>query len=76
MTYAHTVQPRRGLFFSGLFANYLEMKADIFRRKLVAQTARHLEKLTDSQLNDIGIPREEINQRAYEIIYHGEPYRR
>lgn len=75
MTYAHTARPQGGLFFSGLFANYAETKVETFRRRLVAKTARELESLTDAQLKDIGIAREDIHQRAYQSVYNGVPYR-
>lgn len=75
MGYAQTVSPQKGLFF-GMFSNYAEARVEHFRRRILAQTVRSLEALTDKQLDDIGIPRSEINQRAYDSVYHGQPYQR
>ncbi|WP_170326415.1 DUF1127 domain-containing protein [Ruegeria arenilitoris] len=75
MGYAQTVTPQKGLFF-GLFSNYAEARVEHFRRGIYAKTVQSLEKLTDRQLEDIGIPRCDINRRAYESVYHKQPYNR
>ncbi|MBO9413209.1 MULTISPECIES: DUF1127 domain-containing protein [unclassified Ruegeria] len=73
MDYAQTASPRKGLFFS-LFSNYTEARVEQFRLKIYGNTVRVLEKLSDQQLEDIGIPRSEIKQRAYQSVYHQMPY--
>ncbi len=68
MEYTHTSTPYRG-FFAGLFSNYAEARVEQFRKQLFAKTVRQLEGLSDKQLNDIGVPRDEIRQRAYQSVY-------
>lgn len=75
MGYAQTVNPQKGLFF-GLFSNYAEVRVEQFRRKIYGQTVRTLEKLSDQQLADIGIPRDEIKRRAYQSVYEQMPFDR
>ncbi|WP_420585874.1 DUF1127 domain-containing protein [Ruegeria sp.] len=75
MGYAQTVTPQEGLFF-GMFSNYAEARVEHFRRGIFAKTVQELENLSDRQLNDIGIDRSEIKERAYQSVYHGQPYRR
>ncbi|MFY2824488.1 DUF1127 domain-containing protein [Ruegeria sp. MALMAid1280] len=75
MGYAQTVTPQKGLFF-GMFSNYAEARVEHFRRGIYAKTVRSLENLTDRQLEDIGVPRCDINRRAYESVYHKQPYHR
>lgn len=74
MAYAQTQQARTGLF-DGLFAKYADAKVESYRRGIYAKTVRNLERLSDKQLEDIGLPRAEINRRAYESVYHQKPYR-
>ncbi|MEX0327409.1 MAG: DUF1127 domain-containing protein [Ruegeria sp.] len=69
-----TVRPQSGLF-AGLFADYAEARVEQFRRKHFAKTVRELERLSDQQLSDIGVPRDEIKQRAYDSVYHQKPYK-
>ncbi|CUK07084.1 hypothetical protein RUE5091_02890 [Ruegeria denitrificans] len=73
MGYAQTVTTQKGLFF-GLFSDYAEARVENYRRDIFAQSVRALEKLSDRQLEDIGIPRSEIKQRAYQSVYHNQPY--
>ncbi len=73
MGYAQTVSPQKGLFF-GLFSNYAEARVEHFRKGIFAKTVRELEQLSDKQLEDIGIPREEIKERAYQSVYLKQPY--
>lgn len=75
MGHAQTITPQKSLFF-GLFSNYAEARVEQFRRQAFANTVWTLEKLTDWQLEDIGVPRSKIHERAYESVYHGKPYRR
>ena len=72
MTYAYLDQPGRGLFFSGLFAESLQKKTDISQRRMVSDSIRALERLSDRQLEDIGIPRAELRWRAERNVYHGD----
>lgn len=74
MGYAQTISPQKGLFF-GLFSNYAEVRVEQFRRSIFAQTVRELEQLSDRQLQDIGVPRSEIRDRAYRSVYLNQPYR-
>ncbi len=74
MAHVHTANAQKGLFF-GLFANHAEVKVEQFRRRAYTRTLRELERLSDDQLHDIGIPRDEIKQRAYQSVYHHMPYR-
>lgn len=71
MAYTHTVSAPNGLF-EGLRANYQQARAELFRRRVYANAVRSLNNLTDRQLDDIGIPRSEIRQRAYQSV-HGSP---
>ncbi|SLN47358.1 DUF1127 domain-containing protein [Ruegeria meonggei] len=73
MGYAQTVTPQKGLFF-GLFSDYAEARVEHFRRRVYGKTVHHLEALSDKQLNDIGVPRAEIKDRAYQSAYHQQPY--
>lgn len=73
MAYAHTATPQKGLFF-GMFSNYAEARVERFRRRIFANTVWTLEGLNDRQLKDIGIDRSEIKKRAYESVYHQQPY--
>ena len=73
MEHVNTVQPQRGLF-AGLFADYAEARVEQFCRRLLAKTVRELEQLSDQQLSDIGMPRDQIRQRAYDSVYHHAPY--
>ncbi len=73
MAHAQTADVRKGLFF-GLFSNYAETKVEQFRQRIYAKSVRDLEKLSDDRLRDIGIPRDEIKQRAYQSVYHKVPY--
>ncbi|WP_170766406.1 DUF1127 domain-containing protein [Ruegeria lacuscaerulensis] len=70
---AQTITPQKGLFF-GLFSNYAEVRVEQFRRRIYADTVQKLENLSDKQLQDIGIPRDEIKERAYQSVYHKQPY--
>ena len=72
MGYAQTATPQKGLFF-GMFSNYAEARVELYRRGIFAKTVRSLEQLTDRQLDDIGVPRSEIKQRAYQSVYEGKP---
>lgn len=74
MQATQTVKPNRNVFAT-MFADYAEARTEQFRRNIFAKTVRELEGLSDSQLSDIGIPRDEIKQRAYQSVYHGAPYR-
>ena len=74
MEATQTVTPTRNVF-TAMFANYAEARTEHFRRGIFARTVRELEKLNDRQLRDIGVPRDEIKQRAYQSVYHGVPYR-
>jgi uncharacterized protein YjiS (DUF1127 family) len=73
MEYSHTADLQKGLFF-GLFSNHAEAKVEQFRRGIYSKTVRKLERLSDDQLCDIGIPRGEIKQRVYQSVYHNTPY--
>ncbi|MEM1005028.1 MAG: DUF1127 domain-containing protein [Pseudomonadota bacterium] len=75
MAYASTAEAGSGLF-NGLFAKYSEAKVEHFRRRIYSKTVRDLENLSDRQLADIGVPRDQIKQRAYASVYQGAPYRR
>lgn len=75
MTYAQTAEVQKKPFFWGLFDTYAEAKVETFRRKRLAKTIRDLERLSDRQLQDIGVPRGEIRQQAYQSVYHNRPYR-
>ncbi|WP_170571621.1 DUF1127 domain-containing protein [Ruegeria atlantica] len=75
MGYAQTVTPQKGLLF-GMFSNYAEARVEHFRRGILANTVRELENLSDKQLADIGMPRDEIKERAYQSVYHKQPYKR
>ncbi len=74
MAHTHTVEARNGLF-EGLFSNYAEKKVEYFRQHIFLNTVQDLEKLTDHQLEDIGVPRSEIKQRAYQSVYNGAALR-
>lgn len=73
MAHAQTAPTRKAPFF-GLFSNYADAKVEQFRRRIYSKTVRDLEALGDDQLLDIGIPRDEIKQRAYQSVYHNAPY--
>ncbi len=73
MEYTQTSTPYRG-FFAGLFSNYSEARVEQFRTQLFAKTVRQLERLSDKQLDDIGVPRDQIKQRAYQSVYEHVPY--
>ncbi|WP_037313588.1 DUF1127 domain-containing protein [Ruegeria halocynthiae] len=75
MGYAHTVAPQKGLFF-GMFSNYAEARVEHFRRGIYAKTVRELESLSDKHLCDIGMSRSEVKERAYQSVYHQQPYQR
>ncbi|WP_171132035.1 MULTISPECIES: DUF1127 domain-containing protein [unclassified Ruegeria] len=68
MQNAGILTPQRGIF-DGLFSDYAEAKVAQYRRRLVAKTERELSNLSDQQLNDIGVPRDQIAQRAYDSVY-------
>lgn len=70
---AQTVTPQKSLFF-GLFSNYAEARVEQFRRRIFAKTVRELEALSDKQLDDIGVPRDKIKERAYQSVYAHQPY--
>lgn len=74
MAYVNTADVQKGLFF-GLFANHAEAKVEQFRRRIYSKTVRELQGLSDAQLKDIGIPRHEIKERAYQSVYNQAPYR-
>lgn len=73
MEATQTTTPNRNVF-STLFADYAEARTEHFRRRIFAKTVHDLEALNDRQLSDIGVPRAEIKQRAYQSVYHGAPY--
>lgn len=73
MAYTHTAEARTGLF-DGLFTRYADTKVEHFRRRIYSKTVRDLEQLSDQQLMDIGVARDEIKQRAYDSVYHDKPY--
>ncbi|WP_170787529.1 DUF1127 domain-containing protein [Ruegeria lacuscaerulensis] len=60
--------------FAGMIADYAEAQTELFRRRIFAKTVRELESLNDAQLADIGVPRAEIKQRAYQNVYRGVSY--
>ncbi len=68
-----TAADHRNLFF-GQFANQPEASSPWQRRMAYNKTIRALEKLSDHQLCDIGIPRSEIRHRVYQSVYHNMPY--
>ncbi|MBO9448541.1 DUF1127 domain-containing protein [Ruegeria sp. R14_0] len=74
MQATQTVTQNRNVF-AAMFADYAEARTEHFRRRIFANTVRELEALSDRQLRDIGVPRDEIKQRAYDSVYHGKPYR-
>ncbi|MGV6804658.1 MAG: DUF1127 domain-containing protein [Ruegeria sp.] len=69
MTTAHIAHSHQGILH-GLLSNYAEAKTERFRKQIFAKTVRDLERLSDQQLSDIGIVREDIKQRAYQSVYH------
>ncbi|MEX0306264.1 MAG: DUF1127 domain-containing protein [Ruegeria sp.] len=73
MAHVQTANVQKGLFF-GLFAKHAESKVEHFRRRIYRNTVHELERLSDDQLRDIGIPRDEIMRRAYHSVYHNRPY--
>jgi len=75
MAHTYTVDAPKGLF-DGLFARYADAKVEHFRRRIFAKTVQDLENLSDKQLRDIGVPRDEIKRRAYQSVYQNKPYRR
>ncbi|MDA7966994.1 DUF1127 domain-containing protein [Ruegeria sp.] len=73
MAYAQTTYTSGGLF-AGLISALTGIKDDIRRRWSFVQSVHTLGGLTDRQLRDIGIPREQINRRAYLEVYHSQPF--
>lgn len=73
MAYAQTTHTSSGLF-AGLISALAGIKDNIRRRWTFAQSVYTLNGLTDRQLRDIGIPREQINRRAYLEVYHTQPF--
>ncbi len=71
---AQVLRPYRNVF-SAMISDYAEARTEQFRRRVFANTVKGLERLSDRQLNDIGVPREQIKQRAYQSVYFGVPYR-
>ncbi len=71
---AQVLRPYRNVF-SAMISDYAEARTEQFRRRVFANTVKELERLSDRQLNDIGVPREQIKQRAYQSVYFGIPYR-
>ncbi len=71
---AQVLRPYRNVF-SAMISDYAEARTEQFRRRVFANTVKELERLSDRQLNDIGVPREQIKQRAYQSVYFGVPYR-
>lgn len=58
-------------FLTQVLACCAKIKDPEHRRNLFAQTAEELERLTDEQLQTIGVARDEILQSAYECV-HGQ----
>ncbi len=73
MEHIHTAKPHSSLL-AGMMSAYAEARTEHFRRQIFSKTVRELEKLTDGQLKDIGIPRDQIKQRAYQSVYNHQPY--
>ena len=73
MGYAHTARLEKS-FFGGLFSHYAEARVEQFRRGIYAKTVREMERLSDTQLNDIGVSRDNIKECAYQSVYHHRPY--
>ncbi len=71
---AQVLRPYRNVF-SAMISDYAEARTEQFRRRVFANTVKELERLSDRQLHDIGVPREQIKQRAYQSVYFGVPYR-
>lgn len=74
MTHAETNTAQPG-FFAGLLSDYCDAKVEGFRRRIYTKSVRDLENLNDQQLSDIGVPRDQIKQRAYQSVYHKQPLR-
>lgn len=74
MATAHITQSHKGLMYD-LFSKYAEAKTERFRKQIFAKTVRDLERLSDQQLNDIGITRDDVKQSAYQSVYHKAPYK-
>ena len=62
--------------FGRLFSNYVEAQVEVFRRQAYTRTVRKMEDLDDRQLADIGVPRDQIRQRAHESVYLNMPHHR
>ncbi len=74
MQHASAIQNQTGVF-AGLYSDYVEANVEHFRRRIFSRTVRELENLSDEQLQDIGLPRDQIKRRAYDSVYHHQPLR-
>ncbi|WP_170479418.1 DUF1127 domain-containing protein [Ruegeria arenilitoris] len=74
MEYTNKVTPQSSVF-AGLFSDFAEARVEQFRRRLFSKTVNELRRLSDQQLDDIGVPRDQIERKAYESVYNHRPYR-
>lgn len=72
MAHLHTARPQRS-FFAGLSSECRALRDEFARRRQVAESMQTLEKMTDRQLDDIGIPRHRIARSAYQSVYGQSP---
>ncbi len=75
MELLHTARPQNSLLAS-LMSTYSDARIELNRRRTYSQATRALENLSDRQLQDIGVPRSQINQIAYDNTYNGPRLRR